>query len=661
MGVILAAVLLYIYLFVCTQRTAEKLRNPFFVNTPGCRIVAMDVMNPIIEKYTVWEWNHPKFHLKCLDVNWFQTELVNGDWYVKLVPDIEAILEDSNLSFDWEIHCSMWDYRSTGNLVNTLTNRRKFDLEYPYALRMPKGVKQLRVKCISSLTNATLYDDALYFIQPPPQVLLPVPPPTLRYWEKGRNTKGTAPPISVMVVGLDSISHLNLIRQMSKTTAYVRQKTSQVEFWGYNKVGVNTYPNLIPMLTGLSEAEAGKYWSKKTNMDGLPYIWKDFKEAGYNTSFGEDWPHYSMFYYNKPGFARQPTDYSFHDLMLQLHMQRKPSTMSDTSCAGGRILVDALMEVTCKLLPHKQRYPFFSFYWWADGLHEFLNTPRLVDARFEQYLRRLNDAGIMNNTVIFFMSDHGLRWGRFRRTFQGMIEDCQPFLSVLYPPWMRKKYPMAIRNLAGNARSLVTTFDLHETFKHLLHLNTLEDEHIAGLTEELSKRNASQIPRAVSLFLPIPPERTCNTSHIPSRFCLCHKQVAISVDNSIVKLSANIIVNSINKLLEEYPVCMPLQLDSIVSAHFAAPERQNDYYIEKGHHNHAYSEKSPYYAMEYTDKDIVVRLQTNPGEAYFEGMTRMHRKVLYLIGDVVRVGGNASKDNDCIQNALLEPFCYCAV
>ncbi|XP_017076410.1 uncharacterized protein LOC108111448 [Drosophila eugracilis] len=663
LGVILAALVLYAVLFMDTLffETGGKIHNAFFVNTDGCRIIAMDVMNPTIAKYTNWEWEDKRFYLKCPDQTWFKTEVANGDWYLKLIRDIDKILEENDLTNDWQIHCYWFRVKITGRWVASLSQKTKFPLEFPYAVKVPKGVRELRVKCYNSLTNKSLTEDAHFFVQPPPESLLTKAPPTLKYWDEELNSNIETPPISVMIVGLDSLSHLNFLRQMPKTAEYMHQNMSHVEFWGFNKIGSNTYPNLIPMLTGLNETESDKYWQKDKCMDNLPLIWKDYKEAGYNTSFAEDMAIYSMFYYGKPGFKRPTADHNLHDLMVELYIIKQESSMAFTNCVGGRTFMDVLLEMNDRLLPHKQRYPFFSFYWWANGFHEFLNSPRLADERFERFLKSLNNAGITNNTIIFFMSDHGLRWGRFRRSYQGMIEDSQPFLSILYPDWMRVKYPLAIKNLAGNAHSLITTYDLHETLKHILNLDSLKDNPITQKSEELWKLKGSKTPKAVSLFLPIPTWRTCSTSQIPSKFCLCHKQVSLPENNRMVTKSASIIIDYVNQLMAEYPVCIPLQLDSIVSAYFAAPERDNEYSIEKGH-NHPYSEQGPFWNRKKCDaKDIIVRLKTKPGNAYFEGMTRRRGSTLSLVGEVVRVGNDGNKNNDCIQNPLLEPFCQCAV
>lgn len=74
----------------------------------------------------------------------------------------------------------------------------------------------------------------------------------------------------------------------------------------------------------------------------------------------------------------------------------------------------------------------------------------------------------MRNTAVIFMSDHGMRWGSFRQTYQGRLEDSLPFIFFLFPDWWKQQHPQAWDNLNTNARSLTSPFDLHETLKDIL-------------------------------------------------------------------------------------------------------------------------------------------------------------------------------------------------
>ncbi|KAF4532247.1 hypothetical protein B566_EDAN004333 [Ephemera danica] len=116
-----------------------------------------------------------------------------------------------------------------------------------------------------------------------------------------------------MILGIDSISRLNMERQLPVTRKLLLSPPlSAVSLLGYNKVGDNTFPNLIPMLTSLDLDELTRTcWPalNKNKLDGCPFIWKKFAAAGYRTVYGEDCARFSTFNYVKTGFVEQPTDY----------------------------------------------------------------------------------------------------------------------------------------------------------------------------------------------------------------------------------------------------------------------------------------------------------------------------------------------------------------
>jgi len=58
--------------------------------------------------------------------------------------------------------------------------------------------------------------------------------------------------LGVAVIGIDSISRLNFMRQMVKSYNFINKEMSGDVMHGFTKVGENTFPNVIPMLTGRS-------------------------------------------------------------------------------------------------------------------------------------------------------------------------------------------------------------------------------------------------------------------------------------------------------------------------------------------------------------------------------------------------------------------------
>jgi hypothetical protein len=70
--------------------------------------------------------------------------------------------------------------------------------------------------------------------------------------------------------------------------------------------------------------------------------------------------------------------------------------------------------------------------------------------------------------VVFFFSDHGIRFGKIRDTLIGKFEERLPFMHVILPPEMKTTYPEIVENLKSNAKKLTTNFDVYETLLDLM-------------------------------------------------------------------------------------------------------------------------------------------------------------------------------------------------
>lgn len=116
----------------------------------------------------------------------------------------------------------------------------------------------------------------------------------------GANDDSQARKLSILVIGIDAVSRLNFQRSMPLTKQYLDSQ-GWFEFRGHNKIGDNTYPNLMAFLSGLNETmitSAGICEPEKTyGLDKCPFIWYAFKNAGYVTGFGEDAEELSTFTY----------------------------------------------------------------------------------------------------------------------------------------------------------------------------------------------------------------------------------------------------------------------------------------------------------------------------------------------------------------------------
>ena len=83
--------------------------------------------------------------------------------------------------------------------------------------------------------------------------------------------------------------------------------------------------------------------------------------------------------------------------------------------------------------------PSFGFFWSSSLTHDNLNLLNLADEPCLQYLQEMEKMGALNNTALFFVSDHGIRFGDIRSTYVGMLEERLPYVILYLPPWFRKK------------------------------------------------------------------------------------------------------------------------------------------------------------------------------------------------------------------------------
>lgn len=590
----------------------DHLVEGYFVNTSGCHMLAM---NPF-SKTALRHLQHFE-ELKCTELQLLSAETRAGQNYLELMMSVDEIEEAFSVNDISDIQCVVKMVKRATETWNNYTEKGSFRLrtDDQKQIHIPSGPAIVNVLCYEG--SSTVYRDVHFFIPPPPV------PHQIRHRRES---------LSVMIIGIDSVSHMHFKRTMPLLNAYIK-RLPHVEFWGYNRVGRNSFPNLVPMLSGLNDSELNDLcYTGRRNFDSCPLIWKDFKAAGYRTVLAED-SIFGTFNYGVHGFHRQPTDFYMRPLMVEINRHTRYSIDENEviHCTAGRKYAEVLYEFMYKMMPHLKANKHFSMFWQSQGVHDYFNYAQFLDEPYVKLFDRLKNTGIMDNTIIFLMSDHGLRMSHFRSTYQGMIEESQPLLTAIYPYWMEQEYPLAMENFEKNAHSLITTFDLHATLKDLTHENRLCNENVAN-RRQIQKKQGRNIPRGLSLFLPIPEERDCDMAGIPSAFCLCHTFKQIDSDDDRVQKVAYFIVHSINQLIIDYAQCQRLRLGAILDA-YKLDRSKNQF-------------------------DYKVQLRTIPGHGLFEGTITATDHSLALNGPILRINryGNQSY---CIRNVHIEMYCYC--
>lgn len=474
------------------------------------------------------------------------------------------------------------------------------------------------VKVVCTLNKSIIYHDYHVFIYPTPGTM---------------SRKNDDEKVSVLVLGLDAVSRLNFRRQMPKTAEILAQ-LENVEMMGYNKVEDNTFPNLIPVLTGVSVDELkNECWPQESSFfDKCHFVWDNFKIAKFDTMFMEDAPMIGMFHYGRSGFLAQPTDHYLRSIVVEAEKNiGRVHTGNVFSCIGPRLGMTTLFNYAYKTAVSLKDHLYMGFFWSSSLTHDYIEYPRYGDDDLIGFFDQFNKTGELNKTIVILMSDHGLRWGAYRDTYQGGLEDRLPMLRFLIPEWFKKKYPRAMQNLNTNIFRLTTPYDLHKTLLDFVDLTQLNDDFI-----QMREQHQQSDEKGTSLFLIVPENQSCQTAGIPQHYCACHDHRQIlAVDDVNVVEAAKVLMKYINSKIMAYPHCANLSLREI---HKAAIEKRNSSSGSVG--------------------DYALQVTTVPGYAKFEAMVRKDGDQYKMVGSVSRLNLYGTQ-SDCVNDSKMKLLCYC--
>lgn len=503
--------------------------------------------------------------------------------------------------------------------------RKKFSdketmMSTPHLLKGRVNITDEFVKVICKKENVVVYEDHFAFILPKPEVE-----------DRIKNVSTSSPraeSLRIVLLGLDSVSKNQYLRHMLKTDKFIRTNLTFIELHGYNKVGKDTYTNMVPFLAGKLPSEVSDV--TKVPADILPLIWKDFASGGYRTLFSEDLPDGAIFNYGKKGFTQQPADYYLRPFSL---IAEKSYTVKKgkRGCFNRRLETSVIIQWMEDFLDAFPEDPLFAFTFLTRLSHDYINDLSYQDEPVFKFLERLQKKGHFNNTVVFLFGDHGFRFGDIRSTYVGRMESRLPTMFILLPPWLPVRYPQMYKNLRENQKRLTTPFDIYATLNDILHFTG------HGEAKEGSGRS-------ISLFSnPVPENRTCKDAAIRDHWCGCVQRRQASQNDKHVQTSAKILLQKINALTAvNRDVCAELTLTSIQSASFHQVDLGED--VDK-------SDK-------YTN--YLVTFSVEPSLGVFEGTVWYNPTEKKYVADnsIERVNryGNQSV---CVDSALLKPYCYC--
>lgn len=433
--------------------------------------------------------------------------------------------------------------------------------------------------------------------------------------------------LNVLILGMDSVSRLNFNRHLVKTGQYVRETLKAYELFGYNKVGLNSYPNQTPLLTGLSGDEATKICGKSF-YDDLVFLWDLYREKGYRTVFYEEQPKYGLYTYNAKGLKHSPTDYYMRHAIMAIDASK---LKKNSYCLGPKPPIDYYLDYTLNLIDTFGARPFFAYVWMSELAHDHLNMAGHSDEPFREALEKLHDSGVLNKTVLVFISDHGIRFGSLRQTYIGRFEDSLPYGFLVFPDWFLRQHPDFAAALKVNQRRLATHFDVHATLLQLVN---------ATLPKTVTKHGQS-------LFYELPENRTCESASVPSQFCTCVETEQFPVKHPLSTKIARFVLATVNALMmkELKGSCEEWKLKEVLGIRFYPSD--DSAANSKGNT---------------TDSSYWVKLSAIPRDALFEATVKhsVDWKVssFSLVQQADRLDWYSSHSK-CARGNRLEKYCYC--
>lgn len=457
--------------------------------------------------------------------------------------------------------------------------------------------------------------------------------------------------LNVIIVGIDSVSKLNFLRHFQKTQRFLKENLRSYELKGYTKVADNTFPNLVPLLTGRFIEH---YWNESVRdmfFDSVDFVWKNYSAKGYRTLFAEDAPHIATFNYLKKGFRDPPADYYFRPFALAVE-KSLVRRESKANCLHSVLEIEILYNYLKDFVRTMADRPYFAFTFVARLTHDNLNAAAHADEPTLHLLKDLQSSGALNRSVLILFSDHGIRFGPIRQTYIGKFEERMPFIFLIFPPWFSERHPNLASNLRENQNRLTTPFDIHATLVHLLQLDR-------RASSELNETLSRLTPHGLSLLGPIPKDRTCEQASILPHWCPCQTHKPVPVTEQVVINCAGALVDTLNKILKPLEgACASLRLKQILDARFG---QANDVVLRFVKHQNDVINRHVVLGQKINAPvDYLIVIKVEPSGGIFEGTIRYDGEdgTYKVLDDISRLNvyGNQSI---CINDARLRKFCYC--
>ncbi|XP_075148224.1 uncharacterized protein LOC142222142 isoform X2 [Haematobia irritans] len=538
----------------------EGVQRQFYINTSRCHIPYVNPFTPEARK--MFKPSHSTGCTKDKAIISMRFDDLNREYvlHINYTVAMTFIKNATKETIMDDLHCC---YRQIERAGSGGSADNKFHLlpctNFHQDFIVPTHIKGIIVDCTSKLMgNKLIQQDAFTFIQ---VKRTNDAASNMKQNLTDTNSSKTKRKLGILLIGIDSLSRINFRRTMPETAKYMESR-GWYELRGYNKVGDNTFPNLLPLLTG----HTGKTVVNKCNpkfaggLDKCTFVWDKLHKQGFVTAYAEDTPTIATFNYLKKGFQKVPTDYYYHPIALAIEKTMKVTKKSGLNyCVGRHQSGEYVYDFAVEFAKRFKNQSHFGLFWTNSFSHNAYYTTATMDTRMLAYLKDLEEEGTMESSVIFFFSDHGRRWGPLLKLAEGFLEERLPMFFISLPKWIKSEYPDLVNSLEVNQGRLVTPFDIYMTLLDLGYL----------VEPTLNVTSDGDCVKAQSILRMIPENRTCDDACIPETWCTCIPYITQSTKSDVVKNVTQLVLDEMNNYLAMKnisSICSKLTLNEITRA-----------------------------------------------------------------------------------------------
>ncbi|KOB70906.1 Uncharacterized protein OBRU01_14823 [Operophtera brumata] len=201
-------------------------------------------------------------------------------------------------------------------------------------------------------------------------------------------------------------------------------------------------------------------------------------------------------------------------------------------------------------------------------LEEFKNGKKWWGSKSGRYCvgSTLTYKLMMNITEQSYLESACL-YANVRNTLQGKFEERMPLMAIRLPEILKRSRPGLAAILQNNSQVLTTPHDIHATILDAMGLERYRSDY---------KIRGADLSRGLSLFKPIPNNRSCSEAGIEPHWCACVAWDYVPQSEAIYKKIAEAFVEYINSLTQ--PVSGARDHDGYVGNFDSKFDGLKDYY-----------------------------------------------------------------------------------